>query len=175
MAIFYNQPIAHRFATALLNEIANDRWAALEIGVAWVRRSGMSHLLPALHAFLRKGKTLRISVGIDIQNTSKEGLEDLLTLPPSGAVELYVYHDEAGTTFHPKVYLFHDNKQAKLIVGSNNLTEAGLFVNTEAGLELDAPMTAPVIEDALAALASWRDPSLRLSLPLDAYLLNQTA
>jgi HKD family nuclease len=171
MAIFYNQPAAHRFGTEFVNELESNAWSVLEVGVAWVRRSGMRHVSPSLQEFIGNGGVFRIAVGIDIQNTSQEGLEDLLSLTTVGTAEIFVYHDEANTTFHPKVYLFHDNKTAKLIVGSNNITESGLFVNTEAGLELTVPMTEPVVQDALAGLASWRDPSNRLSLPLDGVLL----
>ena len=169
MALFYNQPSAHRFGVEIVKELESGSWKVLEVGVAWVRRSGMRHVLPALNSFLTSGGTFRIAVGIDIQNTSKEGLEDLLSL--RGA-EIFVYHDEADTTFHPKVYLLHDGHTAKLIVGSNNITESGLFVNTEAGLEITAPVTDDVIQDAIAALAAWRDPSQQLALPLDNTLLN---
>jgi HKD family nuclease len=172
MAIFYNQPAAHRFGTEFIDELQSGTWHVLEVGVAWVRRSGMRHILPALQEFIHRGGVFRIAVGIDIQNTSQEGLEDLLSLTSVGTAEIFVYHDEANTTFHPKAYLFHDNRDAKLIVGSNNITESGLFVNTEAGLEITAPLTEAVIQDALAGLASWRDPTDRLSLPLDVHLLS---
>jgi len=124
-----------------------------------------------LIAFLRRGGVFRISVGIDIENTSVEGLEDLLSLQGEGQVEIYICHNEAQPIFHPKVYLFQNTRTAKLVVGSNNLTEAGLFVNTEAGLEIELPLNDSVIDDARAALASWRDPALKLALPLDRALL----
>ena len=171
MALFYNQPTAHRFGTALVKELELATWVTLDVGVAWVRRSGTRHILPAMHQFLNRGGVLRIAAGVDLENTSQEGLEDLLTLPLSGTAELYIYHDEANTTFHPKVYLFHNLKEAKLIIGSNNITEAGLYVNTEAGLEVNAPVTEPVIQDALAGLATWRDSSQGFALPLDSDLL----
>jgi hypothetical protein len=87
---------------------------------------------------------------------------------------LFVYHNEAPeTTFHPKVYLFQNDTDAKLIVGSNNLTEAGLFVNTEAGLEIEAPVKSSLIQDAVAAVVSWRDPAMGLALPLNDELLEK--
>lgn len=171
MATFYNQPAAHRFGTALVDTMASTRWHTFEAGVAWVRRSGLRHIKPSLTAFLRRGGVFRISVGIDIENTSIEGLEDLLALQGDGQAEIYICHNEAQTIFHPKVYLFQNTRSAKLIVGSNNLTESGLFVNTEAGLEIELPLEDPVIDGARAALAAWRNPGLRLALPLDQALL----
>ena len=60
----------------------------------------------------------------------------------------------------------------RLIVGSNNLTEAGLFTNTEAGLQIDAAPNNSVIEDARHALAAWSDPETGLAKRLDQPLLN---
>jgi len=43
---------------------------------------------------------------VDIENTSIEGLEDLLGLETSGSIETYVHHKRGGRPiFHPKVYL----------------------------------------------------------------------
>ena len=172
MTIFYNQPTAHRFGTELIKELDAGIWNVFEIGVAWVRRSGTQHMLMPLHNFLQRGGVFRISVGIDIYNTSKEGLEDLLFLKESGAAEISVYHDEGDPTFHPKVFLFYNEENAKLIVGSNNITGAGLFVNVEAGLEINGSLRESVIQDALFGLASWRDSTNKLALPLDANLLD---
>jgi hypothetical protein len=110
---------------------------------------------------------------VDIENTSIEGLEDLLGLETSGSIETYVHHNEAGDTiFHPKVYLFLNDRVGRLIVGSNNLTEAGLFRNTEAGMQIDARLTDPMIEDARIALAAWRDPETELAQRLDESFLH---
>lgn len=170
--MFYNQPLADRFGTALASEIESEKWSRIEIAVAWVRRSGTQHLNRSFIHFLRHGGFAQVTVGVDIENTSVEGLKDLLALQAHGNIETYIHHNEAAMTFHPKVYLLSNNTEARLIVGSNNLTEGGLFVNTEAGLQLDAPLTDPLIRDARSALASWRDPETGFAKPLDATLLD---
>ena len=170
--MFYNQPFAHRFGTALAEDLESGEWQHVEMAVAWVRRSGMRHLSSSLSKFLDVGGTAQITVGVDIENTSFEGLHDLLDLEHHGSIEVYVHHNEAGVVFHPKVYLLRNAENARLIVGSNNLTEAGLFQNTEAGLQLDSTLDDQTIIDACAALASWRDPSSELARRLDLTLLN---
>jgi hypothetical protein len=169
--VFYNQPLAHRFGTALAADIESGKWNRIEIAVAWVRRSGTRHLEESFKRFLGYGGFAQVTVGVDIENTSAEGLKDLLALHANGNIETYVHHNEAQTTFHPKVYLLRNDADARLIVGSNNLTEAGLFINTEAGLQFDAPIDDPLIRDARAALAAWRDLSDGLAKRLDATLL----
>lgn len=170
--MFYNHPLAHRFGTALSSDIESEKWNRIEIAVAWVRRSGTQHLEPSFKKFLGRGGFAQITVGVDIENTSAEGLKDFLNLQAAGNIEIHIHHNEAATTFHPKVYLLRNDADARLIVGSNNLTGAGLFVNTEAGLQLDAPLNDPLIRDARTALATWRDPNSGLAKRLDATLLD---
>lgn len=170
--MFYNQPFAHRFGKALADDLENGQWHHVEMAVAWVRRSGTRHLASSFRDFLSAGGIVQVTVGVDIENTSHEGLSDLLSWQREGEIETYIHHNEASVVFHPKVYLLRNETQARLIVGSNNLTEAGLFLNTEAGLQLDAPVTDQVITDARTALATWRDPASELALRLDTTLLN---
>lgn len=170
-SFFYNQPIAHRFGKALIGSIESGEWKRIEIAVAWVRESGTKHVKPCLAKFLSVGGSAKFTVGIDIENTSEEGLEDLLELQDIGDSESYVYHNEANATFHPKVYLLQNETRTRLIVGSNNITEAGLYVNTEAGLQLEAASNDPLVIEVREALASWRDISSGFVKRLDRTLL----
>jgi hypothetical protein len=124
--MFYNQPLAHRFGTALGSDIESEKWNRIKIAVAWVRRSGTQHLEPSFKKFLGRGCFAQITVGVDIENASAEGLKDFLDLQTAGNIETHIHHNEAATTFHPKVYLLRNDADARLIVGSNNLTGAGL-------------------------------------------------
>jgi HKD family nuclease len=150
----------------------------VNIGVAWVRRSGMSALGPGFEALLARGGKLRITVGIDIQNTSQEGLEDLLGLSAAagaGALEPFVYHNESNrtnTTFHPKIYVFiQRGEKVLLIVGSNNLTGAAATDNVEAALMYQGELGDQVVRDAMRILKSWRDPASPLVRALTPALL----
>jgi len=133
----------------------------------------MAYLSQQLGAFLQAGGEISVVVGIDLQNTTREGLQALLELEEHGHCETYVYHNEAQSVFHPKVYLFRNEEEARLIVGSNNITEAGLYVNVEAGLQTDAPVDSPIIVQVLDALESWNDTASRLAFRLDAALLQR--
>jgi HKD family nuclease len=168
----YNQTVACRFGVEFSDLLLNFGWTRLDVAVAWVRRSGMRHLLPGLIDFLKRGGEGRFIVGIDIENTSKEGLEDLLSLENHGRIQTIVNHNEhRSVTFHPKVYLFSNKKRACLIVGSNNLTASGLYTNTEAGLQVDAAVSQPVISQMRAAIDSWADTADNLARILDNDLL----
>lgn len=171
--MLYCQPVALRFGSSLTSHINSGAWSNIDIAVAWVRASGMRYLAPALESFLSSGGQLSVVVGIDFDNTTEEGLARLLALQSFGAVSVFINHNEAGSIFHPKLYLLRNSKCAKLIVGSNNITGAGLYQNTEVGLELDANVTDPVVVAASNALSGWRDTSLGVARELDLPLLAQ--
>lgn len=169
--MFFNQPLAERFGNYLIQEIRNDQWSKLDIAVAWVRASGVRHLIPSLRGFLQRGGAIRIIVGLDLEHTSTEGLQSLLDLSADGDISTFVYHNEASTIFHPKLYLFSNELTANLIVASNNITESGLFRNTEAGLKVSLPIGNETIVSAFNALDSWSDESTNLSKLLTDELL----
>jgi HKD family nuclease len=171
--VFYEQPLATRFGTSLIQEIIDTAWDDVDMAVAWVRRSGTSHINGAVRQFLARGGKMRVTVGVDIENTSVEGLEDLLGWESAGDIRTHVHHNEATSTFHPKVYLFSNARHARLIVGSNNLTEAGLYINSEAGLSVDGPRSDTVFVSVRTALQGWRDESTGLAKSLDQSLLDE--
>src|SRR5690348_4591100 len=99
--MFYNQPLAVRFGTEFLRHVdqtdgVEPFWDTLDIAVAWVRASGMFYLSERLGHFLKNGGRLSVIVGIDIQNTTREGLQALLDLEKYGNCETFVYHNEAN-------------------------------------------------------------------------------
>jgi PLD-like domain len=174
--LFYNQPLAIRFGTELLRHVdqvedIDPFWDQLDIAVAWVRASGMAYLSGHLTNFLQHGGRLSVIVGIDLQNTTREGLQALLDLERYGQCETFVHHNEAGSIFHPKLYLFRNEEEARLIVGSNNITESGLYMNVEAGLQVDTDVNASVIAQTLDALSSWKDTTSRFAVRLDSDIL----
>ncbi|MBU2860286.1 NgoFVII family restriction endonuclease [Acidithiobacillus ferrooxidans] len=154
--MFYNQPLAIRFGTEFLRHVdqvdhLEPYWDSLDIAVAWVRASGMEYLSDRLANFLRNGGHVSVIVGIDIQNTTREGLQALLDLESHGHCETFVYHNEASGVFHPKLYLFRNDEEARLIVGSNNITQSGLYVNVEAGLQIDTTVDAASVKVVVAS------------------------
>ncbi|SFA58649.1 PLD-like domain-containing protein [Paracoccus halophilus] len=115
------------FVDTLLREIAQSDSGI--IATAWVRASGVGLLWEHLTELLGRGGSLRIVAGIDRDNTSLEGLAMLLEL--RGDVRVWVRHNEAGPIFHPKLYAFRTTSEFRVLIGSNNLTGAGLTQNEE--------------------------------------------
>jgi hypothetical protein len=170
--VLYNQPLAIRFGNELLHHI-DPVWDRLDIAVAWVRASGMVYLADRLANFLHHGGALSVIVGVDLENTTREGLQALLDLEQHGNCQTYVYHNEADSVFHPKLYLWRNEEEARLIVASNNITQSGLYINVEAGLQVDVTVDDPVVDQTLDALSSWKSDEGGLAKRLDSTLLAQ--
>jgi hypothetical protein len=75
------------------------------------------------------GCDARLVLGVDLGGTSKEVLQEVATWCVSVIV---VKNRMFGITFHPKIYLLRWQSHAESIVGSNNLTDGGLYRNYEA-------------------------------------------
>ncbi|MCH7828545.1 phospholipase D family protein [Patescibacteria group bacterium] len=75
-----------------------------------------------------------IFVGIRNEITTKQGLVRLLDM----GITLYAVDTGArGIVFHPKLYLTKNATEARLVIGSANLTLGGLNNNIEASVTLD--------------------------------------
>ena len=172
---FIAQPFAEvRLGEFLLSHLADPQWTFFRAAVAFVKRSGTQHIREPLLNFSNHG-TVRLSAGIDLYGTSREGLTDLLNATPNG--EIYIYRNNGPYTFHPKVYLFKSAQHADVIVGSGNLTGGGLFTNYEASLaarlDLAVEADAAFLQVIEATLDVWSQPQAGMCYLLTPEFLEQ--
>ena len=123
---------------------------------------------------MANGTRLRLTVGIDLGGTSREVLEELLRWN----CETFVFHNTiARATFHPKVYLFESAATATFFVGSNNLTDGGLYTNYEAATryDFDFPADAAEYERLVRPLAPFLEPQGATVQRLTAALIQTLA
>ena len=156
---FLSQPFsAARLGSYLQEHLAEPRWTVFRAAIAFVKRSGTKYIHQSLLEFSNRAQ-VRLSVGIDLLGTSREGLLDLLDATPGG--QIWIYRNNGPYTFHPKVYLFKSEHRADLVVGSGNLTGGGLFTNYEASLvaslDLSVPQDAAFLQTVEAVLDSWSE------------------
>lgn len=160
--MFIVQP-ENRFGHYICSELLSERdgqlqWHAAEFAVAWSNYSGVNKLFDSLSNFISRSGVLLVTVGLDFGSTTYEGLGRLLELERIGKISTYVFFDEnRACTFHPKVFLFRNKEEARLVVGSNNMTGAGLETNIEASLGLSGKLDDKIIKEACHALNNWRD------------------
>jgi hypothetical protein len=105
-----------------------------------------------------KGSEIRFVLGIDLRGTSQEVLKELLKWKINIRI---VKHRVPGHTFHPKLYFFEWDRKADIIIGSNNITEGGLFANYEgcARITYDLPDDSAEYERACRELKRFIAPN----------------
>jgi HKD family nuclease len=145
----------------VVDALGSGTWTAFRAVVAFAKESGVRYLAKPLHDFLAtQGNHAVITVGLDLDGTSLEGLQGLWrTL--NGRGELLVFKEGQGgpsRTFHPKVFLFESPTRALVIVGSSNLTQGGLFMNHEAAVAVTLDLADSESAATLAACRSAIDP-----------------
>ncbi len=109
----------------------------ITIGVAFLNAGGLSAVG---HAIATAAANTTVFVGIRNGITSAQGLTELLRLGCS------IYVVDTGSRsilFHPKIYASRNAEEARVIIGSANLTRAGLASNIEAGLCLTLSLNHP--------------------------------
>lgn len=123
-----------RLGEWLIENLSDQKWTEFRAAVAFAKTSGVNYLAEPLSRFAARGR-VKLSVGIDAFGTSFEALQVLLQCMGSSG-ELWVFHNEANHLFHPKAYIFRNQAEARVVIGSNNLTRGGLFTNYELAVEL---------------------------------------
>ncbi|MET0623651.1 MAG: hypothetical protein ABW250_11775 [Pyrinomonadaceae bacterium] len=176
MGIFISQPeAAFRVGDFINSHLRQEEWTEFRAAIAFVKLSGVRHVREALREFSCRAR-VKISVGIDLGGTSKEGLVELLRCVDKHG-EVWVFHNENASTFHPKVYLFKGKDRADLVVGSGNLTEGGLFTNYEASLAVSLDLTLEgdraLLGQVEAMLDGCSDPAHGVAKPLTEEFIEQ--
>lgn len=172
--MLFPQSRAQAFGPVLRDEIGNPANTHISIATAWVRASGLVQIQDVVLNAIANGASISFVVGIDAENTSIEGLQGLLNLIERGGpgqISAVVRHNEAGPLFHPKLYAFHRGDGVRTYVGSNNLTQSGLFLNDELSALLVGPAGGELdrqLADLMGALTNLGDP---LNRTLDQALL----
>ncbi|MBK6888435.1 MAG: phospholipase D family protein [Sphingobacteriales bacterium] len=116
----------------ICSALNSDFFTDMNFFVAFLRRTGLFEIIKFLKKAKDKGKNITFYVGIDQKVTSRQALEKLLELN----IPTYVYNS-SSYIYHPKVYMFEGKDKNRVIIGSSNFTNNGLFNNVEASVLLD--------------------------------------
>jgi len=142
--LFLQSPGANSATYIALNGlVCNAAYTRMRTAIAFASRDGVSLLAEAIAA-RPQPLSMDLVVGLDGRITEPRAIEQLASL----------FHDrvrcfesrEADTMFHAKTFCFDDEQdegQFALLIGSSNLSAAGLLKNREGGLllKLDAGET----------------------------------
>lgn len=173
---FIAQPLGQfRLGDYLIANFQAEQWTLFRAAVAFVKNSSVKHIYSLLSDFQGRGSS-KISVGIDNGVTTYEGLVNLLDAIGSNS-EMWIFHNENSSTFHPKVYLFANAQNADFIVGSGNLTQGGLFTNYEAFIRVSLNLLnaddKQRYDEIISYLDYWTNPSTGCAVQASIPFLNE--
>jgi hypothetical protein len=156
----------------LLNAALNstERPARVVLVSAFASLQAVLRLKSKLVELHKAGTAVRVVVGVDMGGTSKEVLKELASWP----VEVFIFKNrKGGVTFHPKLYVVESAKTAEVFLGSNNLTDGGLYGNYEGAVRVSyvLPDDAAELGSAIAELGKFIEPVPPVGRRLDAAYL----
>lgn len=138
MAKFVANKDVNKTHDIVLNELFCDA-VRLDWQIAFASVNGVNAIHDNFLNFIKSNNshTARITIGLDYYHSEPDALDyffDLSKKYPS-QIEFYVSNPDGECVFHPKTYVFHyandDEKFARVLIGSANLTSGGLGGNYE--------------------------------------------
>lgn len=171
---FIAQPYNNIQLGKLLDESLADteNIRSVTIVSAFSSRSSVIRLKKALFKLHLENAKVRLVLGVDMGGTSKEVLEEIAGWP----IETLIFKNrKSGVTFHPKIYVIEKNDLADIYIGSNNLTEGGLFKNYEGAaiISYSLPADNESYVQAKRELQYFLDPKEPIAKLLDQEFLEK--
>jgi hypothetical protein len=135
--IFQPVTAGHQHVNQLVVLAAEPWMTSLMLSSAFANSAGVAAVAAALAPVANR---CRAFIGVRNGSTTAQSLSALLRM----GVEVYgVDTAMRGRIFHPKLYLASGDDRARAIIGSANLTHAGLHNNMEAGADLGLDLNDP--------------------------------
>ena len=145
----------------LLNEQLREA-EELKIASAFLNSAGLERIQKELDVFLNRGGKLELIHGADFRIADPDAIKTLVGLNSdySGNMVYRVVPDWKlllSQKFHPKLYMSKWHAKGMAIIGSSNLTGAGLETNSEVNAVFRAEATDLVMLECEEAFQELRD------------------
>jgi superfamily II DNA or RNA helicase/HKD family nuclease len=152
-----NAPGEPRVGHQVLTEINSaDR---IDVVMAFIRRSGIAPLMPALRIHCSAGRGLRVLTTTYTGTTEARALDELR----EGGADIRVSYDTTGTRLHAKAWLLHRQSGfSTAYIGSSNLTHSAQISGLEWNVRVSGARNPDVIDKVAAVFESyWHNPDFR--------------
>jgi superfamily II DNA or RNA helicase/HKD family nuclease len=125
---------------------------AIDVVMAFIRRSGISPLLAALRRHTEAGKALRVLTTTYTGSTEGRALDQLVDL----GAEVRISYDLGSTRLHAKAWVFHRRSGfATAYVGSSNLTQQAQVTGLEWNVRASAARNPDIVDKFKAVFDSY--------------------
>jgi superfamily II DNA or RNA helicase/HKD family nuclease len=145
-----NAPDEPGVGKQLLSEFASAE--RVDVIMAFIRRTGIRTLLPAIRRHASLGRTIRFLTTTYTGSTEVEALE---LLQEAGA-EVRVSYDTSTTRLHAKAWVFHrPGGFSTAYVGSSNLTHSAQVTGLEWNVRVSGARNGDVVDKVVAVFESY--------------------
>lgn len=145
-----NAPGEPRVGSQILTEIASAD--AIDVVMAFVRRSGLLPLRDALARHCRDGRRLRVLTTTYTGSTEPAAVQQLLDL----GADVRVSYDVSATRLHAKAWLFHRGSgYSTAYIGSSNLTHSAQVAGLEWNVRVSGARNPDVVAKVEAVFEAY--------------------
>lgn len=124
----------------------------IDVIMAFIRKSGIRPLLPALARHCAAGRRLRVLTTTYTGSTERAALDQLVAL----GAEVQISYDLSTTRLHAKAWVFHRRSGfSTAYVGSSNLTHSAQVTGLEWNVRASAARNAAVLDKFAAVFDSY--------------------
>jgi superfamily II DNA or RNA helicase/HKD family nuclease len=145
-----NAPREPRVGVQVLHEIESAD--AIDLVMAFIRKSGLRPLRDALRKHVQQGKPLRVLTTTYTGSTEAAALDELVDM----GAQVRVSYDVTTTRLHAKAWIFHRRGDySTAYVGSSNLTHSAQVAGMEWNVRIAAARNPDVISKIRAVFDSY--------------------
>jgi len=149
-ALLTNAPGEPRVGHQVLTEINSAD--AIDIVMAFIRRSGIAPLLEGLKAHCERGRPLRVLTTVYTGSTEARALDSLREI----GAEVRVSYDTSTTRLHAKAWVFRRRSDfSTAYIGSSNLTHSAQVSGLEWNMRVSGARNRNVIDKIGAIFESY--------------------
>ena len=138
----------------LLNQIGTeiDSADAIDVVMAFIRRSGINPLLASLRRHCERGRPLRVLTTVYTGSTERAALEQLAGL----GADVRISYDVSTTRLHAKAWVFHRRSGfSTAYVGSSNLTHSAQVTGLEWNIRASSARNPDILAKFEAVFESY--------------------
>ncbi|MBU1808710.1 MAG: phospholipase D family protein, partial [Candidatus Omnitrophica bacterium] len=134
--IIDQKPGINSLSKEINDALSKGQYKTFRALIAYISWSGLALVHEKLEAFHDLNKKISLIIGVGDDGSEIDALRYLKQR--FSKADIFVFHASVERyKYHPKVYIFSNKKKSLLFIGSNNLTNGGLFCNSECCVKLE--------------------------------------
>lgn len=114
----------------------SNKYNSFRCLVAFITWEGLSLIYQEMENFYNRNKgQVNFILGLGGNSEELHSLRYLIQRMSKGRYRIFDANNR-NYTFHPKIYLFTGLKESCILIGSNNMTQGGLYYNSECSISI---------------------------------------